>query len=189
MTNNSEELKYAKQVLKQGGIILYPTDTVWGIGCDATSREAVEKIYALKKREETKSMICLVNDIEMLEKYIEIIPQSAFNLIERAKKPTTIVYNNPMNLPANLIASDNTLAIRVVNNSFCNELIKALGKPLVSTSANFSGQPTPQSFKEISDQILKGVDYIVNLHRKKLTSKPSSIIKLDSGGKTIIIRK
>jgi len=184
-----QEIKKSYDILVQGGLILYPTDTVWGIGCDATNSKAVAKIYALKNREETKSMICLVNNIKMLKQYVESIPQSAIELIQQAEKPTTIIYNNPKNLAKNLISNDNTLGVRIANNSFCNSLIDAFGKPIVSTSANISGQSTPQSFEKISEQILKGVDYIVNSHRKKKTSKPSSIIKLGTDGKVIIIRE
>lgn len=183
------EINNAHKVLKQGGIIIYPTDTVWGIGCDATNPEAVKKIYALKQRENAKSMICLVNNTEMLNMYIEKIPKAASEIIKQSTKPTTIIYDNPKLVAKNLITNDKTLAIRVVNNSFCNELIKILKKPLVSTSANISGQPTPKTFTEISEQILKGVDYIVNLHREKKTMQPSSIIKLNMDGTIKSIRK
>jgi len=183
------EIKNALEVLKQGGIILYPTDTVWGIGCDATISAAVAKIYALKKREESKSMICLVNDTEMLEQHVSEIPKSALDLIKQSQKPTTIIYDAPKNVANNLIANDNTLAIRVVNNSFCNALIKTLLNPLVSTSANISGQPTPKDFQEISEHIIKGVDYIVNLPSKKTAIRPSSIIKMSNDGTIKVIRK
>jgi L-threonylcarbamoyladenylate synthase len=183
------EINNALKTLRQGGIILYPTDTVWGIGCDATNCDAVKKIYALKQREEAKSMICLVNNIEMLDKYIETIPKAALTIIKQSQKPTTIIYNNPKRVAKNLVANDNTLAIRVVNNTFCNELIKNLKKPLVSTSANISEQSTPNSFTEISEHILKGVDYIVNLPDEKNEAKPSSIIKLENDGNITFIRK
>ncbi len=184
-----KELNIALKTIQQGGIIIYPTDTVWGIGCDATNTEAIKKIYALKQREDSKSMICLVNNIEMLKKYIKKIPEATYKIIEQSEKPTTIIYDSPILIADNLVAKDNTLAIRIVNNSFCNELIKVLKKPMVSTSANISGQPTPKSFSEISEQILKGVDYVVNLHRQKKTMQPSSIIKLNSDGTIKIIRK
>jgi L-threonylcarbamoyladenylate synthase len=177
------------KTLKQGGIILYPTDTVWGIGCDATNSDAVKKIYELKQREETKSMVCLVNNIDMLKTYIDAIPVTATNIIKKSQKPTTIIYNNPKGVAKNLVTNDNTLAIRVVSNTFCDELIKHLKKPLVSTSANISGQPTPKSFAEISEQILKGVDYIVNLPDEKSEAKPSTIIKLGNDGSVTFIRK
>jgi len=183
------EINKALNILNQGGIILYPTDTVWGIGCDATNSEAVKKIYALKKREETKSMVCLVNNTEMLKIYIDTIPVAALNIIKESQKPTTIIYNNPKGVAKNLVANDNTLAIRVVKNTFCDELIKNLKKPLVSTSANISGNHTPKSFAEISEQILKGVDYIVNLPDEKSEAKPSAIIKLANDGSVTFIRK
>jgi L-threonylcarbamoyladenylate synthase len=183
------ELNHTLKILKQGGIILYPTDTVWGIGCDATNFDAVEKIFQLKQRTETKSMICLVNDLKMLNHYIENIPEAAYNILKYANKPTTIIYDKPLRVTENLITKDNTLAIRIVKDDFCNELIRKLKKPLVSTSANISGKPTPNSFKKISQEIIKGVDYVVNLPYAKKAAKPSSIIKLSNDGKVIIIRK
>lgn len=175
--------------LKKGGIILYPTDTVWGIGCDATNYEAIEKIYALKQREATKSMICLVSDFKMLNQYIEDVPEVAYDILKYAIKPTTIIYDRPLRIAENLVASDNTLAIRVVRKGFAHDLIKKLKKPLVSTSANLSDAPTPKSFQEISDEILKGVDYVVNLPDKNKKAKPSAIIKLSNDGMVKIIRE
>lgn len=183
------EINTALKHLKQGRIILYPTDTVWGIGCDATNPEAIKKIFRLKQRAESKSMICLVSNIKMLEQYIEKVPDAAFDIIKNATKPTTIIYEKPMDVAENLINDDHTLAIRVVNEGFCNELINKLQRPIVSTSANISGQPTPKSYKEISMEILKGVDYIVNLHQDKNTENPSSIIKISNDGKIEVIRK
>ncbi len=185
----NQEIHNALLSLKQGGIILYPTDTVWGIGCDATNFGAVEKIFQLKQRAETKSMICLVSDLKMLNHYIEKIPEAAYDILKYALKPTTVIYDKPIRITENLIANDNTLAIRVVKEGFCNELLRKLKKPLVSTSANISGKPTPKSFKEISQEILKGVDYVVNLPHEKKTTKPSSIIKLSNDGKVTVIRK
>ena len=183
------EITNALETINRGGIILYPTDTVWGIGCDATNSDAVKKIYALKQRTETKSMVCLVNNIDMLKTYIDTIPVGALNIIKESQKPTTIIYNCPKGVAENLVANDNTLAIRVVNNAFCDKLIKNLKKPLVSTSANISGQSTPKSFAEISEQILKGVDYIVNLPDEKSEARPSAIIKLANDGSVTFIRK
>lgn len=184
----TEDINRALKILKQGGIILYPTDTVWGIGCDATNFDAVEKIFQLKKRSETKSMICLVSDLKMLNHYIQSIPEAAYSILKYAKKPTTIIYDQPIRVTENLIANDNTLAIRIVKDDFCNELIKRFKMPIVSTSANISGKSTPKSFKEISQEIIKGVDYVVNLHHEKKTIKPSSIIKLTNDGKVKVIR-
>ena len=185
----TEEIKNCLDVLQNGGIILYPTDTVWGIGCDATNAEAVSKIYALKKRANTKTMICLVANDFMLEQHIQKVPDVAFDIIDMAIKPTTIVYDHPKGVAKNLIAEDDTLAIRIASDKFCQYLIQRLKKPLVSTSANIAGEPTPTSFKEISSEILKGVDYVVNLDRDKEKSTPSSIIKLGNDGTVKVIRE
>ena len=183
------EVNKTIQVLKRGGLILYPTDTIWGIGCDATNFEAVQRIYQLKKREESKSMICLVSDFKMLNQYIEEVPEVAYDILKYANKPTTIIYDRPRRVAENLIAEDNTLAIRVVKDGFCNKLLKKYRNPIVSTSANISNHPSPKSFKEIDQDILKGVDYVVNLQRNKRNGKASSIIKLTGEGTVTIIRK
>lgn len=163
-----EEIDNALKILKKGGIILYPTDTVWGIGCDATNFEAVNKIYKLKQRHDSKAMICLVNNFVMLERHVDNVPKIAYNILELAVKPTSIIYDEPAGVSENLIGPDNTLAIRVTQNEFCQKLIRYLGKPIVSTSANISGKPTAKSYEEISEEVLKGVDYVVNLdHEKK----------------------
>ena len=182
------EIKKAIEVLKQGGIILYPTDTVWGIGCDARNSEAVQKIYELKKRVETKAMICLVADDRMLKKYVKQIPPAALDIIDITDTPTTIIYDEAQNLTENLIGEDKTIAIRIPDDEFCYQLLRKLNGALVSTSANISGEPTPKSFQEISDEILKGVDYVVDLHREKKAGKPSSIIKLSNSGIVKVIR-
>ncbi|MDG5492368.1 L-threonylcarbamoyladenylate synthase [Psychroserpens sp. SPM9] len=182
------EVEHAYKTLKKGGLILYPTDTVWGIGCDASNYEAVKKIYKLKQRDDSKALICLVNNYSMLEKHVDTVPPIAYDILDVAIQPTTIIYDNPAGVAENLIANDNTLAIRIVKHSFCEQLIRLLRKPLVSTSANISGQPTPKSFEEISDDILKGVDYVVNLQDQKKDTKPSSIIKLGNDGIVKIIR-
>ncbi|WP_298236782.1 L-threonylcarbamoyladenylate synthase [uncultured Algibacter sp.] len=184
-----QEINNALKVLKQGGLILYPTDTVWGIGCDATNTEAVQKVYKLKQREDSKALICLVADDRMLKRYIKTIPDVAINIINITNKPTTIIYDDARNLASNLIAGDHTIAIRIPDNEFCYQLSRKLNGALVSTSANISGEATPKSFKEISPAILKGVDYVVNLHREKICDKPSSIIKLSNSGIVNIIRE
>lgn len=184
-----QEINNTLNVLNKGGLILYPTDTVWGIGCDATNFEAVKKIFSLKQREDTKTLICLVANIRMLEKYVYQVPEVAYQLLEIVNKPTTIIYDAPINVAPNLIAADNTLAIRIPHHDFCQELLKKFKRPLVSTSANISNQPTPQSFTEITPEILKGVDYVVNLHRNKKNGNPSTIIKLSNTGIVNIIRK
>lgn len=182
-------LKKIASYIKESKVILYPTDTVWGIGCDATNFEAVAKIYIIKKRNESKSLVILVNSFEMLQNYVDTIPANIKNILNKANNPTTVIYNNPKNLAKNAIASDNTVAIRIVKDGFCNQLISEFGKPIVSTSANTSGKPTPKSFKEIEPVILDSVDYVVNLHQDKVCSKPSTILKIENDGCVTIIRK
>lgn len=183
------EIENAITTLKRGGLILYPTDTVWGIGCDATNPEAVEKVFKLKNRNDKKSLICLVSDFKMLNEYVEDVPEVAYDILKYAEKPTTIIYDDPIRIAENLIAEDNSLAIRVTKDVFCKKLIQKLRKPLVSTSANISGSKTPQSYAEIDPLILNGVDYIVNLQRSKKSGKPSAIIKLKNDGSVTVIRK
>ncbi|MFG6687174.1 L-threonylcarbamoyladenylate synthase [Mariniflexile sp. HNIBRBA6329] len=183
------EINKALQILKDGGLILYPTDTVWGIGCDATNPEAVKKVYALKQREDSKALICLVADDRMLKKYIKNVPEVALNIIDITDKPTTIIYDDAQNLASNLVAEDGTIAIRIPDDEFCFQLCRKLNGAIVSTSANISGFPTPNSFKEIQQEVLKGVDYVVNLHHEKICNKPSSIIKLSNNGVVKIIRE
>jgi len=183
-----QEIKNCLEVLLNGGIILYPTDTVWGIGCDATNSEAIKKVYQLKQREDNKALICLAADDRMLKKYVKEVPQVALDIIEIANKPTTIIYDEAQNLAPNLISSDGSIAFRIPDDDFCYWLMRKFNKPIVSTSANISSAPTPQSFKEISPAILKGVDYVVNLHRDKICKNPSSIIKLSNNGTVKVIR-
>lgn len=173
-----QEVFNALRALEEGNLILYPTDTVWGVGCDATDVEAVQKIYMLKNREESKSLVLLVNSLEMLQEYIPSVPQKALKLLAEATKPTTIIYKNPIGLATNTIASDNSVAIRIPKHNFCNALVTAFGKPIVSTSANISGNPTPKSFSEIAQPILDGSDYVVNLEREKITDKSSTILRI-----------
>jgi L-threonylcarbamoyladenylate synthase len=182
------EIQNTLQTLRQGGIILYPTDTVWGIGCDATNEDAVMKIFKLKQRNDCKALICLVADDRMLKKYVEKIPDAAYDIFDISEEPITIIYDNAKNLAKNLIAEDNTIAIRIPNDDFCFQLLRKFNGAIVSTSANISGQLTPKSFKEIPEEILKGVDYIVNLHHEKIMAKPSAILKLSSDGQVKIIR-
>ncbi len=185
----TEEIHNAYEVIKDGGIILYPTDTVWGIGCDATNPEAVAKIFALKQRTETQSMIVLMNGEKMIYNVFKEIPEAAWQIMDLSEKPTTIILDNPRNVAPNLINADKSLGMRLVKEPFCFKLMEKMKKPLVSTSANISGQPTPASFKEISPEIIKGVDYVVNLHREKVGGKPSTIIKLTNDSQVKIIRK
>lgn len=184
-----EEINNCNKVLQEGGLILYPTDTVWGIGCDATNPEAVEKVYALKKREDTKALICLVANQAMLERHVKEVPDVAYDIMDLATKPTTIVFDNPMGIASNLVAENNTLAIRVASDKFCQYLINKFRKPIVSTSANISGNPTPKQFNDIDEEILKGVDYVVNLPDENINPSPSSIIKLSTDGQVKVIRE
>lgn len=185
----NEEVHKAYEVIKNGGIILYPTETVWGIGCDATNPEAVAKIYALKRREESKSMIVLMNGEKMIYNVFKDIPEVAWQILDLSEKPTTLILDNPRNIAPNLIAPDKTLGMRIVKEPFCYKLLERMKKPLVSTSANISGMPTPVNYKEISPEILKGVDYVVNLQQEKMTGKPSAIIKLTADSQVKVIRK
>lgn len=171
-------LNQSIEALLNSQVILYPTDTVWGLGCDATNIDAVAKIFKLKNRIETKSLVVLVSSIEMLRTYVDAVPQKAIDIISTTKNPTTIIYNNPKGLAANAIALDNTIAIRIPTHNYCLEVINKLGKPIISTSANISGESTPKSFSEISLPILEGVDYVVNLEQDKITDKSSTILKL-----------
>ncbi|REE82006.1 L-threonylcarbamoyladenylate synthase [Lutibacter oceani] len=184
----TSEINKALKVLKNEQVILYPTDTVWGIGCDATSEVAVNTIFKIKNRSESKSLIILVDGIEMLQKYISKIPNTVIDLLNNTSNPTSIIYNNPVGLAKNVVASDNTVAIRIVQNEFCKQLISAFGKPIVSTSANVSGNSTPKCFKEIDKAILDSVDYIVNLQREEVNDKSSTILKVAENGEIIVIR-
>jgi len=184
-----KEIAKCVEVMVRGGTILYPTDTIWGIGCDATNEEAVEKIYMLKKRASVKSLIILLAGVEDIPGYIETIPEIAFDLMKSVTKPLTIIYPNARNLPKNVVAEDNSIAIRIVKEEFCNRLIRAFGKPIVSSSANISGERPPLVFKMIPKEIINGVDYVVKLYQDRLQEiKPSRIIKLNENGEFNIIR-
>ena len=182
------EIKNSLKILQQKEILLYPTDTVWGIGCDATSQEAVSKIFEIKQRSESKSLVILVDSIEMLKKHIPKVSKAVLEILANPKTPTTIIYGNPIGLAKNVVATDNTVAIRVVQHEFCKQLIHQFGKPMVSTSANISGNPTPKSFKEIEQSILDSVDYVVNLQREEMNEKSSTILKVSENGGIIELR-
>ena len=189
-TSFVEDLIKAVEVLRAGGVILYPTDTIWGIGCDATNPAAVKRIYEIKQRQDTKSMLVLMENPNLLNSYIAEVPEIAWDLIEVADSPLTIIYPGAKNLAANLMAPDGSVGIRITNEAFTQQLIQRFRKPVVSTSANLSGQKSPQNFSEISDEIKKSVDYIVTFRQDDLTrSTPSGIIKLGVGGQIEIIRK
>jgi L-threonylcarbamoyladenylate synthase len=183
-----QEITTAMAVLKRGGLILYPTDTIWGIGCDATNADAIERVYALKNRPGAKALICMVSDFKMLNQYVSDIPEVAYDILKYAAKPTTIIYDKPIRVAENLLAEDESLAIRVSKHNFSKALIRKYKRPIVSTSANISGQPSPNSFQEIDPAILEGVDYVVNLERNKKNGPPSAIIKLKNDGTVQIIR-
>lgn len=185
-----EDINKALEVLRNGGIILYPTDTIWGIGCDATNEEAVKRIYQLKKRDDSKSMLVLLDNDAKLNSYVTQVPELAWDLIDFTTKPTTIIYPNAKNLAPNLLAEDKSVGIRITKESFSNTLCQRFRKPIVSTSANVSGEQSPLHFGNISDEIKNGVDYIV-LYRQEETSNPSpsSIIKLEIDGQIKIIRE
>lgn len=185
----NEEIIKAYEVIKEGGIILYPTDTVWGIGCDATNAEAVAKIYKLKQRAETQSMIVLMNGEKMMYNVFKNIPEVAWQIWDLSDKPTTLILDNARNVAPNIIAADKSLGVRLVKEPFCFKLMERMKKPLVSTSANISGQPTPIAFKDISPQIINGVDYVVKLNQDKINGKSSTIIKLTNDSQVKVIRK
>lgn len=186
----NEEIKKACQVMREGGVILYPTDTIWGIGCDATNEEAVRRVYEIKRRADSKAMLVLVDSAVKVDFYVQDVPEVAWDLIELADKPLTIIYSGARNLAPNLLAEDGSVGIRVTGEEFSKRLCQQFRKAIVSTSANVSGQPSPQNFREISDEIKAAVDYIVDYRREETAqARPSSIIKLDKGGVIKIIRQ
>ena len=185
-----EDIKKCIEILQNGGTILYPTDTIWGIGCDATNNDAVEKIYSVKNRPENKSFVILLDDFEKLKSYLECVPDKVIDLINSNKKPLTIIYQGAKNLAKNLISGDGSIGIRIVRDDFCKKLIHTFGKPIVSTSANLSGKEAPLFFSDISDEIVKGVDFVVKFNQDRKTNfKPSTIIKLTEDGHFITIRE
>ena len=181
------DIEKCLETLKTGGLILYPTDTVWGIGCDATNEKAVEKIYKLKKRSDEKAMIVLVADEKDIMQHVAAPDLSLFDYLDKTTKPTTVVYEGALGFADNLVAKDGSIAIRICKEDFCRRLIKRFKKPIVSTSANISGMPAPKFFKEISDEIKNGVDYVVQYKQQDETSaQPSSLIKGNNGNVTIL---
>jgi L-threonylcarbamoyladenylate synthase len=183
------EVEKALNVLRDGGVILYPTDTVWGIGCDATNREAVKRIYEIKNREDSKSMIILVADERDVLQYVAAPDLAVFDFIEEQTRPTTIIYEQAVGLPDNLVAEDGSIAIRIAKDEFCRHPIKRLRKPIVSTSANISGEPSPRNFMEVSNHIKTAVDHVVNWRQDDNSAAlPSQIIKWDNSGTNTVIR-
>ena len=184
-----EDLKAAIDALKKGGIIVYPTDTVWGIGCDATNADAVKRIYELKKRADNKSMLVLVDGLAMLERYVDTIPDVAYSLIELSEKPITIIYDKGAGLAENLLGKDGSVGVRVTSENFSKELCRRFRKPIVSTSANISGEPSAIIFDDIKQEILDNVDYVVKYRRDDIAKgTPSSVIKLGANGEVKILR-
>jgi L-threonylcarbamoyladenylate synthase len=185
----SDDIKNCVEVLKNGGTILYPTDTVWGIGCDATNEKAVAKIYAIKKRNEDKSMIILLAEEAEIVKYTDDPDPVIFDFIKGVHKPTTVIYDGARNLATNLINKDGSIGIRVVNDPFCKQLIHTFGGPVVSTSSNISGYPAPAFYEDIDGEIKNGVDYIVQHRRDDLTpALPSTVVKLGKDGNVQVLR-
>lgn len=185
-----DDIRNAVEVMRKGGVILYPTDTVWGIGCDATNAEAVARVYEIKKRADSKALICLVDSDARLQRYVKKVPNVAWELFDCADKPTTVILDGAVNLAPNLIAEDGSIALRITQEAFSKELCYRFQKAIVSTSANISGEPTAQNYCDISQEIIDEVDYVCWTRRQEhKPHKPSSIIKLGLGGEVEIIRK
>ena len=185
-----EEVKAAVETLKAGGVILYPTDTVWGLGCDATNEAAVARIYAIKQRADSKSLITLVANADMLGKYVKVIPEVAINLLEVNDKPMTIIYPDAMGLAPNVVAEDGTAGIRIPMNDFCVEVIRRFHRPIVSTSANISGQPAPAFYEDIPMEIIDAADWVADPYLEEgATGEPSQIIQVGLHGEIKVIRE
>lgn len=186
----AEDIQQAVDVMRRGGIILYPTDTVWGIGCDARNAEAVKRVFALKRRDDSKALICLVDSANRMQQYSRSIPDVAWDLIDYAERPLTLIVDDAINLAPNLVAEDGSIAIRVTRERISHDLCYRFQKAVVSTSANLSGQPAPRNFMEISPEIIQGVDYVMKARRNDVTKgKPSQIVKISKDGQITFIRK
>jgi len=185
-----EEIKNSLQALKDGGIILYPTDTIWGIGCDATNEKAIERVYRIKNRIDRKSMLILLDKKEGLTRFVKQVPDVAWQLIEAAIKPLTIIYPDATNLPGNILGEDGSIGIRITQDEFCRKLISRLHRPIVSSSANLSAQPAPKTFRDVPREIIDGVDHVVSLRQDgQKAGTPSSVIKIGRNDEIIIIRE
>ena len=184
-----EDIKIAIETMRRGGVILYPTDTVWGIGCDATNEEAVKRVYEIKQRDDSKALICLVDSDARLQRYIRQVPEVAWQLIDCIVKPTTLILDGAVNLAPNLIADDGSIGIRITQEPFSKELCYRFQKAIVSTSANISGEPAAQNYRDIDPRIIEQVDYVCWSRRQEhKPHQPSSIIKLKADGEVKIIR-
>lgn len=185
-----DDIRKAVETMRSGGIILYPTDTVWGIGCDATNAEAVARIYKIKRRDDSKAMICLVDSDARMQRYVRRVPDVAWQLIDCADRPTTLILDGAVNLAENLIAADGSIALRITKEAFSHELCYRLQRPVVSTSANISGEPTAQNFCDISPEIIQAVDYVCWSRRQEhKPHRPSGIVKLGEDGEVKVIRQ
>ena len=185
-----QDIKNAIEAMRKGGVILYPTDTVWGIGCDATNAEAVKRVYKIKQRDDSKALICLVDSDARLQRYVRNVPDVAWQLIDCVEKPTTLILDGAVNLAPNLIAEDGSIGIRITKEAFSHELCFRFQKAIVSTSANISGEPAAQNYRDIDPRILEQVDYVCWTRRQEhQPHQPSSIIKLSADGQVVIIRK
>ncbi len=190
MSKYEKDIKEAVRVMKAGGVVLYPTDTVWGIGCDATNSEAVRKVYEIKRREDSKAMICLIDSDARISRYIRNVPDVAWDLFSLATKPTTVILDGAQGLAPELVAEDGSVALRITQEEFSRELCYRMQKPVVSTSANISGETAAQNYRDISPEILQAVDYVCTSRRNEHEPHtPSSIIKLAPDGEVKIIRK
>jgi L-threonylcarbamoyladenylate synthase len=186
---DKDDMEQAVKTLREGGIILYPTDTIWGIGCDATNADAVKRVYEIKRRQDSKAMIVLANSDAMIANHVEQAPEVAWDVVTLATNPTTVIFDKGRNLAPNLMAADGSVAFRLTREDFSSQLCFHLRRPIVSTSANISGQPSPKSFGDIADEIIKAVDYAVRYRQDDRTpASPSSIIKIGNKGEVKIIR-
>lgn len=187
--NIKDDIKNAVEVMRRGGVILYPTDTVWGIGCDATNAEAVARVYRIKQRDDSKALICLVDSDVRLQRYVRNVPEVAWDIMELSTKPTTVILDDAVNLAPNLIADDGSIAMRITREPFSKELCYRFQKPIVSTSVNISGEPAAQNYRDISPELLEAVDYVCFTRRQEhKPHTPSSIIRLQKDGRVEIIR-
>jgi len=185
-----KEIQAAEEELLMGNVILYPTDTVWGLGCDAENAKAVRKIFEIKQRPESKTMIVLVADTEMLRRYVKELPEGFEKLLEGQERPTTYVLSGALNLPQEVIADDGTIAVRITDDEFCHKLIRQCGRPVISTSANVSGKPAASSFADVSESIKQRVDHVVRWRQgEKVEAKPSRIIKVEPNGDQTVLRE
>ena len=188
--NIQDDIRKAVEVMRQGGVILYPTDTVWGIGCDATNADAVAKVYKIKHRDDSKALICLVDSEARLQRYVRNAPEVAWQVMELATKPTTVIFDTAVNLAPNLVADDGSIAMRITREPFSHELCYRFQKPIVSTSANISGEPAAQNYRDIPEELLGAVDYVCYSRRQeKRPHAPSGIIRIKNDGQVEIIRE